>query len=76
MLHRRSLFLVVLVLISCASLVGRQTSTTTQPPVQRDQEALAILGQVLNAGGGQATLGAIQDFTSRIPGTQSKEARL
>jgi hypothetical protein len=74
MLHRRSLFLVVLVLISCASLVGRQTSTTTQPPVQRDQEALAILGQVLNAGGGQATLGAIQDFTATGNVTYSWDA--
>jgi hypothetical protein len=64
MFHRRSLLLICLVSVFCVSLVGQQTPTTTQPPVQRDQQALAILGQVLNAAGGQATLGAIQDFTA------------
>jgi len=47
------LFVTFLILIPVAA----------QPP-QRDPQAMAILTQCLNAGGGAQTLAAIQDFTA------------
>ncbi len=64
MFHSRSFFLLVVASISCVSLVGRQIPTTTQPSVQRDQQALTILSQVLSAAGGQTAVAAIQDYAA------------
>jgi hypothetical protein len=42
---------------------ARQSATQQIPAVQRDQQALTVLSQVLKAAGGQAALAAIQDIT-------------
>ncbi|MGH9644553.1 MAG: hypothetical protein ACRD3Q_19285 [Terriglobales bacterium] len=64
MFYRLSFFLLVVESISCVSLVGRQIPTTTQPTVQRDQQALAILSQALSAAGGQTAVAAIHDYAA------------
>ena len=52
----------VVLLTLCAQLrcAGQQSPSTT---VQRDQQALTVLSQVIKAAGGQAALAAIQDIT-------------
>lgn len=50
----------LLVLFSARQSATQQISATA---VQRDQQALTILTQVLKASGGQAALGTIQDIT-------------
>ena len=62
MLYCRSLFLILLVCTSSAALLGQQTSSTSTQQVRRDQQALTILTQTLNAAGGAALLNAARDF--------------
>jgi len=51
------------ILLTFPSLAG-QTSTKAPQSIQRDPQALNILGQVLDAAGGLQILSAIQDFTA------------
>jgi len=54
-------FVLMLTFILCAPLVGQQTLPTSTPQAQRDPQALSVVTQALNAAGGQAALGGIQD---------------
>jgi|SRR5215469_3792680 len=55
---RLTTLVLLVVLLTGKTSPAQQTSA----PVQRDQQALTILSQVLNAAGGQSAVGAIQDF--------------
>jgi hypothetical protein len=59
MYGRQCVCLFVLTTLLAAPAVPQSATT----PIQRDQQALAILNQTINAAGGSASLGAIQDFS-------------
>ncbi len=62
---RITLSLVFSTLALVAPLLGQQNPTGSSRPlaVQRDPQAVALLTQALNAAGGTAAVGTIQDFT-------------
>jgi hypothetical protein len=60
MIYQRS-FVLILTFILCAPLAGQQTPPTSTQQAQRDPQALTVVTQAINAAGGQAALGGIQD---------------
>ena len=62
---RITLSLVFATLALVAPLLGQQNPTVSSQPltVQRDPQAITLLTQALNAAGGTAAVGSIQDFT-------------
>ena len=60
----RTFVLAFLSLLLAFSAFPQQTATTTQPPPQRDPQAIAVLTQALNAAGGATLTASLQDFTA------------
>jgi len=64
MFYRRFVFLLFLVCAANFNSFSQQNGTPITQTVQRDQQALTILTQVLNVAGGETALAAIHDITA------------